>query len=389
MICLINRLIIVFLPTVRNEVVIVVNILHYVSKMDRAGQETFLMNVFRNIDREKVNFGFLCTLTDAGDYDKEIKELNGEIYYAPIHTKGHLKIIKNFWSLKKVLKTLTPKYQIFEIHTQHAMDAFISSLAAKSAGFETVIVHSHNSSTLYHRNLHYVFRPLLSCLSITRFACSNSAGKWMYWKRKYKIIKNGIDLQKFVFSSEKRKKVRTELNWHGKIIIGHVGRFNSQKNQTFAVKIFNEFHKKHSNSELVFIGTGENIEGVKNEAKRLGLQNNVKFLGVRTDVNRLYQGMDVFLFPSLFEGLPVVLVETQTSSLPSLVSNKITTEVKITDKLYFKDLNSTSIQWAMSLEDVLEESKKRSDMTKEITNAGYNIKNVAQELQEIYISLQS
>lgn len=364
-----------------------VKVLHYVSKMDRAGQETFLMNVFRNIDRRKVNFGFLCTLTDTGDYDQEIKELTGKLYYAPIQNKGHLKIVRNFFALKNFLKSLASEYQIFEIHTQHAMDAFLSSLAAKSAGFKAVIVHSHNSSTLYHRKLHYIFRPFLAFLPIVRFACSNSAGKWMYGNRNFIIIKNGINLEEFLFSTKRRRKVRSELNWQKKLIIGHIGRFNSQKNQAFAVKIFNEFYKNHPNSELVFIGTGENIESVKEEVKQLGLQKNVKFLGVRTDVNRLYQGMDIFLFPSLFEGLPVVLIEAQTSSLPSLVSDKITTEVKISDKLYFKDLTSTSKQWAFSLEKILEENKKRSNMTKEITNAGYNIKNVVRKLQKIYISL--
>lgn len=363
-----------------------VKVLHFVSKMDRAGQETFLMNVFRNINKDKVQFGFLCTLNTPGDYDKEINDLGGELHYEPIKKAGHFKIIKNQFILIKTLRTLVSKYQVFEIHTQHAMDAVLSAIAAKIAGFHTVIIHSHNSSSLYHPKLHLIFKHFLRLLNVQRFACSNSAGKWMFGNSSFLIIKNGINLNDFIFSQNLRKKVREEMKWQGKTVIGHIGRFNSQKNQEFLIKIFNKYYLQNKNARLILIGAGENEDKIKKQVEKLNLQKQVSFLGIRTDVGDLYQGMDAFVFPSLFEGLPVVLVEAQAASLPCLVSDSVTNEIKITNKIIFKELNASSDEWANALKSTLSSFQTRINETDNINKAGYNIKKVSKKLESLYLS---
>lgn len=364
-------------------------ILHFVSKMDRAGQETFLMNVFRNINRSKVKFGFLCTLSSSGDYDQEIRKLGGEIHYDPIKVSGHFKIIENFFILKETLKKLKPNYQVFEIHTQHAMDAYLSALAAKKAGFNNVIVHSHNSSTLYHPKLHLIFKPFLKGLKIHRFACSDSAGKWMYGNSNFQIIKNGINLSDFIYSKSTRQDVRKQLKWENSIVIGHVGRFNAQKNQLFLIDIFAQFLRIHPNAKLVFVGDGDDKVKITRKIEEMGLEDKVVLLGVREDTNRIYQGMDAFVFPSLFEGLPVVLVEAQAASLPCLVSSNVTKEIKITDKIKFMNLKLSDSEWAKSLDNLLEFNGDRVDETNNMIRSGYDIKVVANRLERIYLSLPS
>lgn len=358
-------------------------VLHYVSKMNRGGQETFIMNVFRNIDTEQIKFDFLCTETGEGDYDTEIKRLGGKIYNLPPVGKNHFKMFALLLSLWKKLRKLSQNHDIFEIHTQHAMDAFFSSFVAKRAGFKVVIVHSHNSSTMYHPKLHHIFKPFLKMLSIKRFACSNGAGKWMYGKSNFSVINNGIQVSDFLYSPEIRKQVRQKFNWTNQIVVGHVGRFNDQKNHNYLIDIFNAFHKIHKNSRLVLVGVGENLNIIKKKVDDYQLGKYVDFLGNRSDVNELYQGMDLFLFPSFFEGLPVVLIESQTSSLPCLVSDSVTGEVKITPKLYFYSLGKGPSEWAKKLDSLAKNSKRKNEINL-IKKNGYDIRDVAKKLEKLY-----
>lgn len=359
--------------------------LHYVAIMDRGGQETFIMNLFRSIDRKKIMFDFLCMISGEGDFDSEISELGGTIYHINLNRiKGKLKQIDNFWLIYCFLKNCKNKYRVFHIHTQHAMDAFLSAMAAKCAGIHTVIVHSHNTNTLFHRKAHFVFRHVLNKLKIERFACSNAAGKWMYDKKQFKVIHNGIIPEMFVFNDSVRNDIRKKFNWSDHYIIGHVGRFNEQKNHDFIIDIFNELHKNELSCKLVLIGQGENYEKICNKIREMGLTEFIDILGVRRDVSLLYQGMDLFLFPSLFEGLPVVLVETQMADLPSLISDSITTEIDITDKISRMGLEEPPEIWAKELQSILHKNNKRGNTTIEIKRAGYDMQDTAQILTELY-----
>lgn len=363
------------------------NVLHYVAVMDRGGQETFIMNLFRKIDRSKVQFDFLCGEDRAGAYDKEIKLLGGNIFHIKNRTApSPLNHFQEVWSLARFLRTSKTKYDVFHIHTHHAFSAFLSVLGAKLGGIETIVVHSHNTSAQYHLKAHEFFKKLLRCFTIKRLACSEAAGKWLHGNKDFQVIHNGVDLDVFKFDPSKREEVRRELNWEDKQIIGHIGRFNGQKNHAFLIDIFEALHAIAPDTQLVLVGKGELEEDVRKRVSEKKLEDSVSFLGVREDVQRLYQGMDLFLFPSLFEGLSVVLVEAQTSGLPCLISDTITTENVFVDNVKQKSLEDSAKEWARVAEHMLETYAERCDTTEVIQAAGYDMGDLAAKLDTIYMS---
>lgn len=364
-----------------------VKVLHYVSVMNRGGQETFLMNLFRNIDREKVSFDFLCTQEEQGDFDREIEMLGGRIFHIRLNRiPGKGKQIDNAYLLYSYLKRVRNQYEAFHIHTQHAMDGFLSAGAAKAAGIRKVIVHSHNTDTLFHRKAHFVFRPLLGLLPIHRFACSELAGRWMFGKSRFRVVPNGIEADSFSFDEAVRACVRSQQKWEGKYVIGHVGRFNFQKNHRFLLDFFAEFHKTCPGCMLALVGVGELQEEIRQSVEERGLGECVQFLGVRSDVARLYQGMDVFVLPSHFEGLPVTLVEAQAAGLPCLVSDCITEEIKLTELVDMFSLDCSAQQWARELLRIKSRPEPRKSRKNEISGAGYDMKQAASALEEFYRS---
>lgn len=360
-------------------------VLHSVSIMNRGGEETFIMNVFRKIDRDKIQFDFLCVINDKGDYDDEIHLLGGHIHYLKINRiKGPIKQLDNAYLLYKFLRIHRGGYDVFHLHTQHAMDGFLSGCAAKLAGIKTVIVHSHNTSTDFHKIAHFVFRPLLNCLPIKKFACSNAAGKWLFGKKTFTVIHNAIDVDIFNFNNEIRNRTRAQNYWDDKFVVGHIGRFNYQKNHDFLIEVFEKLSYIKPNAVLVLVGSGSDQDRIKQQVEKLKLKDKVFFMGTRADVAELYQGMDCFLFPSRYEGLPVTLVEAQATGLPCFVSDKITREICATKLIDFMSLNQTPVQWANKIIGVDSCEKERRSYAKEITEFGYNINNVVKEMEYYY-----
>lgn len=364
-------------------------VLHYVALMNRAGQETFIMNVFRAIDRSMVSFDFLCCLPGNGDYDEEIRKLGGEVYHIKLSDRNSmLKQFDNFFILYNYLKTSCKEYFAFHIHTQHAMDGFREALAAKIAGIPTVIVHSHSTSTLFHVNAHKLFRLPLNKLPVVKLACSELAGNWLYGRNgKFEVIRNGIDIDKYTYSEDIRTEVRKENGWNNKIVIGHVGSFTYPKNHEFIVDVFNSFLKVEPNAHLVFAGKGELKTSVEKKCEALGIRNRVTFLGTRNDIERLDQGFDIMLFPSRYEGLPVVLVEAQCTGLPCLISDTITTEVDITNLIKRLSIKNDDISiWVDALSKMLTEYKsyKRENAASVVNENKYSIKETVDRLMEIY-----
>lgn len=364
-----------------------IKVLHYVAIMNRAGQETFIMNVFRDIDKTKVNFDFLCSNDGVGDYDKEIQELGGKILHVNLNRKkGKLKQLDNFFILYKYLKEISAEYEVFHIHTQHAMDGFIDSLAAKLAGINKVIVHSHSTSTLFHPKAHKYFRPFLRVMPIEKFACSEIAGQWLFGKKaKFTIIKNGVDINKFSYNINVRNAIRSNNNWDDKFVIGHTGSFTYPKNHEYILKVFKEYLKLNKNAILVLTGKGELLPKIKKLAESMNIIDNVEFLGSRSDVNDLYQGYDCFLFPSKYEGLPVVLVEAQCSGLVCFISNTITKEIDVTDNICRMDISSEPSDWAQNINKVYI-SNNRKDCSRIIKEKGFDMKDTAIFLQNFYLS---
>lgn len=365
-----------------------IKVLHYVSIMNRAGQETFLMNMYRKIDREKIQFGFLCTVDEEGDYDAEIKELGGEIYHFSLSAAGGAAgQIKNYKAVKHAFRKYTDEYDIIHIHNYHAFDMTLSAIAALRAGAKKVVVHSHNSSADYHMELHKVFRPIISHLPVTRLACTQDAGKWMYTTNDFQVISNGIDVEKFKYNSKIRDQVRTELGLKEKFVIGHVGRFETQKNHELIMKVFSQYAKEDEEAVLLLVGTGSLQDKMKATARSLKIEDRVIFLGVRSDINDLYQGMDLFFFPSLFEGLGIVAIEAQVAGLPCIFTKTLPKELDISDEIIRCNLNAGIEEWVAAIKKAknLSKTSTRSDNIEKVRNAGFDAEYSMTCLTKVYL----
>lgn len=364
-------------------------VIQSVSIMNRGGQETLWMNVFRKIDRTKLMFDFMVSSTETGDYDSEIESLGGKVLYVGDNPyKG--KISKYFGEIKtvKAFFKMHSEYDTYHINTCHAFPTFFSVIGARMAGVPRIIVHSHNTNAV-HPTLHKLVRPFLNMLKFEAFACSNEAAEWMFCKRKVrsgrvKIVKNGIDTAIYQFDEELRCKKREELGINDSTkVIGHIGRFNFQKNHSFLVDVFEEIEKRYDDCNLLLIGKGELEKDIRAKVAEKGLDDKVIFLGVRSDVNELLTAMDVFLFPSLFEGLGIVLIEAQAGALVSVCSSTIPEEAILTADVKKLPLEAPVSQWA---ETVIEQfDHKREDNAEAVISAGYDIQNTAKELEKYYL----
>ena len=357
-----------------------IRVLHIVTYMGRGGLETMLMNYYRNIDRTKVQFDFLVHRDFEADYDKEILEMGGKIYHMSRlvpWSKDYKNELKNFFKDHS-------EYKIVHVHQD-----CLSSVALKCAaecGIPVRIAHSHNSNQ--DKNLKYIFKRYymrsIPKYATELFACGKGAGDWMYKGEEYKILNNAIDIKKYIYKKDRDTDLRQTYNIEDKVIIGHVGRFRKQKNHEFIIDIFNEVSKKIDNAILMLVGDGEEQQRIVEKVKQLNLQDKVTFMGARSDVNELMQMMNVFLFPSLYEGLPLTMVEAQAAGLPIIMSDTITDECIVTENLVSKmSLNETSEKWADKVISKINEEKQ--EHSSEIRKYGFDIKNEASKLEDFYI----
>lgn len=359
-----------------------IRILHCVNDMHRAGLETMLMNYYRNIDRTKIQFDFLTHRPYRSDYDDEIESLGGKIYYAPrLYPQNYPAYFR--W-MRKFFKE-HPEYKI--VHSHIDTMSYLPLLAAKKTGVPIRIAHSHNTSL--DRDFKYLlkqyFRLKINSVCTHRLACGEEAGKFLFGNRSFKVIPNAIDAEKFYFNEELRNKKREELGIKGEFVVGHVGRLSYQKNHKFLIEIFKELLKKEPESLLLLVGVGEKEEELRNQVKNLGINDKVRFLGNRSDVNELYQAMDVFVMPSFFEGIPVVGVEAQFAGLPCIFSDKVPEEVKFSSKTNFISLNSSVVDWVTSIKEKMQMDRFMSNF--DLCNNDYNIKSAHSILEEIYLKL--
>ena len=355
-------------------------VLHMVRKMELGGIQALIMDAYRNIDKNKVQFHFL--VNSKGVYDDEIIKLGGKIHYMPHITEtGPSRYKKN---LNNFFKT-HPEYKILHSHFVH-FSGIIVKVAAKSK-IPVIIAHSHNISTKT-KGIKKIYKDLIKKnikkYATDFFACSLDAAKYIF-EEKYKsatIIKNGIEIEKYKYDSEKRKEIRQELNIdNDTTVIGHVGRVCKQKNHTFILKIFKEYLKLNPNSKLLLIGDGDLRENIENEIEVSDLSNKVLFF---KEINacEYYNVMDYFLFPSIYEGLGITLIEAQANGLPSFTSTAVPLEANVTGKIHYLDLDKGSKYWANI---IYETDKSRYVAYDEIQKSGYDIKDTARKLEEFYI----
>ena len=363
-------------------------VLHSVSNMDRAGIETMLMNYYRHIDRSKIQFDFLCNKTKPGAYDEEIKNLGGNIYHSP-----GLNPLKFFRYKKFMLNLFKENPDIKIMHSHNGELAYQSLYGAYKYGIKTRICHAHNTKIEPNlkKPLKLLYKTQLKKVANYYWGCGTDAvrfyfGEQVVQDKNYMILHNAIEVDRFIYNESVRNKIRSELNLEGKFVIGHVGRFMEQKNHEFILDLFKELVNKEPNAILLLIGDGELEDKMKQKAKDLGISNNVRFLENINNVNEMYQAMDVFILPSLFEGLPVVGIEAQASGLKCILSDTITKEVAITDNVKFLNLKSDSLKkW---VDEIINTSNyNRKNMKQDIINAGYSIYDEAKKLQEIYLEM--
>ncbi|WWU64281.1 glycosyltransferase [Clostridium baratii] len=352
-----------------------------------SGVASVIMNYYRNIDRNKVQFDFLYFNDDKITYEKEINKLGGKIYKIerPKISKKSVLEIKNFFY------AVRGKYSI--LHNHEVYLNFILSPLAKKNGFKAVITHSHTTS--YSDKFISLIRNRFLCIPLKKqadyfMACSKAAGSALYGVKYIKnnkvfILNNAIDCEKFKYNEEKRGSIRKQLGIESKFVLGHVGRFNSQKNHKFLLKIFSEVLKRDKSSILLLVGDGPLFNEVKKLSQEMNLYNNIIFLGRKENINEILQGIDVFVLPSLYEGLPVIGVEAQCSGVNCIMSTNITDEVNICNS-EFMDLNKSEKAWAEHI--IALKGKKRDiDAWTKLYDARFEIRSEAENLKNFYIKI--
>ena len=357
-----------------------IRVLHVVTYMGRGGLETMLMNYYRHIDRSKVQFDFLVHREFEADYDEEIKSLGGRIY----HVSRLVPWSRRYKAeLRRFFRT-HPEYKIVHVH-QDCLSS-VALQCAKECGIPVRIAHSHNSNQ--DKNIKYLFKRYymrkIPETATELFACGKAAGDWMFGGKPYRLLPNAIAAEKYIYEEEKAKKIKKELDLEKNIVIGHIGRFNPQKNHKFLIDIFEKCFEKNQKVRLMLIGDGEGRKEIENKVKERGLQDNVIFMGVRRDVPELLQAMDVFVFPSLYEGLPVTMIEEQAAGVPAVISNRVSEECIITkDLVKVEELEETPEQWAGEILKQVKISKR--DRSEEIKKAKYDVETTAKWLEEYYL----
>ena len=364
-----------------------IRVLHILHSMNRGGAENALMNYYRHIDREKVQFDFLITDSNKSDFEDEIKELGGRIFRIPLLTYRHPMRYIN--AVKRFFKS-HPEY--FIVHSHTSSKSAVPLGVAKLCDIPVRISHSHNSSSESGFNgfVRNILMPFLKITGNVYFSCGMQASYWLYGKKftengKVKIIRNVIDAAKFKYNTESRRRIRDKLGIEeNAFVIGHVARFCYVKNHRFSVDILNELHKKHENSYLLLVGDGPERENIEVYAEQLGILNRVKMVGVVPDVYDYEQAMDVFILPSFYEGLPLSIIEAQVSGLPCLTTkDKVSSECSVTDLVEYLPLEKGAEFWA---DEILKSAnKKRHDRFEEIQAAGYDSMTSAAILQNLYI----
>lgn len=357
-----------------------IRILHVVTYMGRGGLENMIMNYYRKIDRSKIQFDFLVHRDFQADFDSEIINLGGNIYHMPVlnpFSKSYFAALEEFFS--------THHYDIVHSHLD-CMSAYPLKIA-KKYNVPVRIAHSHNKNQ--DKDLKYPIKiwskKKISKYATHLFACGQEAGKWMFNGAKFKILNNAIDAEKYKYNNEIRNEVRNELTLsESDFIVGHVGRFNPQKNHEFIIEIFNLLSKKNSHTKLILVGTGDGEETIKSKVKQYGLDEKVLFLGNRCDVNRVLQAMDVFLFPSIYEGLPLSIVEAQASGLPCVISDNVPIECKVTDLVEVMKLNDDLEKWVQLL--ISKENQPRTNTLKDIQTSGFDVTENVAQLESFYIN---
>lgn len=362
-------------------------VLHVVVNMNRGGAETLIMNLYRNIDREKIQFDFLTCKT--GTFDAEIMTLGGRIHQIPYVTEvGH----RNYINKLRQFFQENPAYKIVHSHMDK-MSGFVLKVA-KHANVPTRIAHSHNTESegnLPVKAYKWYAGRHINSSATHHYACSHQASKWLFGAKSSEafILKNGIQLDTFKFNPEDRHETRANLQIEeSALVLGHVGRFTQQKNHLFLLDIFYGVNKAWPNSVFILVGDGPLHSKIKEKIKQLNLENKVYMLGIREDIHHLLNAFDIFVFPSIHEGLPVTLIEAQGAGLPCVISNTITKEVDMGLGLVDYLPITLSKTWIKHITQLAMNKPLRKTRQNALAQKGYDIKKTARKMESSYLSLR-
>ncbi len=352
-----------------------IRVLQVVAVMNRGGLETMIMNYYRNIDRSNIQFDFLVHGEDEGVYEKEIRALGGRIYRAPkfnpLHHRMYIRWLDDFFSKH------SSDYQI--VHSHYNSLGVYALKYAKKHGVATRVAHSHNSSY----SLDYKIPVFLYCKSILHqysthnFACGEEAGRWLFGKKgTFRVIPNAIAIDEFKYRKVHRNEIRKQYNVGESLLLGHVGRFNKSKNHIYIIKVLSLLIQEGCDVKLMLVGEGESrLKAVNAHIKKLGLEEHVILTGGQSEVYKYMSAFDVFVFPSIHEGLPLTLVEAQASGLPCLVSDTIPEECRLTPLVQFLPIKENALGiWAHAIKKTQAKYRDKSasidsfDIRKQVRN---------------------
>lgn len=355
-----------------------IKVMHFVSGLVSGGVEQMLINYCNNMDHDKFEFIVVYQHEPVQICIDKIKDAGCKTIRITARNEN---FFKNITDSFKVIK----KYKPDIVHSHMNLMNFCCLLPAYILGVKVRISHSHiaekQKSTLYKIGS-LICKILIKLFSNVFLACGEDAGKYLYGsKTKFKIINNAIDLDSFKYKGD---NLRNSLNLQEKVIIGHVGRFTKQKNHKRLINIFKEFLSVQSEAILLLAGTGELEQEIKRYVSELNISDNVIFLGPVLNMNKFYSSLNLFILPSLFEGFPVVALETQAAGVISLYSDNIDKNIKITDLVHLLSLKNSDVEWARKMNELLE-TKYKKDFNIQLTEAGYNIKKESEKLEKIYL----
>lgn len=362
-----------------------IRVLQMIGSLNVGGSQTMILNIYRNIDRTKMQFDFVLDHPNETYFAEEVKAMGAKIFTMPGFNGANAAEIKRDWNN---FFYLHPEYKVLHSHVRSYASLYLP--VAKKHGVKTII-HSHSTSNgtgamaMAKNALQFPLKKQADIL----MACSTEAGLWLYGEKamqsdKYVFMPNGVDLERFSYNAEARNRLRKELGLEGKFVVGHVGRFMADKNHGFLVEAFAKLKEQKPDSALLLVGEGALQLQTAQKAVQLGVAEDVIMTGNRNDVAELLSAMDVFAFPSIREGLPVTLIEAQAAGLPCLISENISPDVDVSKLAKRLPIDSPE-RWA---EEMLRK-QERMDVKADIIKAGFDVKDSAKKMQELYTRLHN
>lgn len=356
-----------------------IRVLQMVGSLNVGGSQAMLLNLYRNIDREKIQFDFVIDHPDQLYYAEEVKSMGARIYTVPRFNGINAGTVMRAWDK---LFTEHPEYKVFHTHVPSYAAMFLH--VAKKHGLKT-LAHGHTASNgdglvkIIKTAMQFPVRYQVD----VRMACSDKAAEALFGKNTdYVFLPNAVDIDRFAANAETREKYRREMGIDDKYVVGHVGRLSEAKNHKLLIDAFAELLEKRNDAHLLLVGDGELRGEIESRIHELKIEDHVTMTGNRNDVAELMQAMDIFAFPSLWEGLPVTLVEAQTAGLPCVISDTISKDVDVSPLIKRLPIDSSDV-WA---EELAKEHEKMN-VTEQVRNAGFDVRVAVRTLTELYMKL--